>query len=108
MKESELLSFATTCLKQSGLVWWRVPNQGVKHGSFKKKSPITGFPDLAGLFPSGKFFAIELKTEKGKLSPEQIEWITKLNHSGAMAIVLRTKEEIKEFVLAAMKMKGSS
>lgn len=106
MKESELLSFAITCLKQSGLVYWRVPNQGVRHNGIRKKSPIKGFPDLAGVFPNGKFFAIELKTDKGDFSPEQTEWITKLNMSGAMAVVLRSKDEIKEFVEAASKIKG--
>ena len=109
MKEAELLSFAVTCLKQSGLVWWRVNNSpslfNNKSGAVCfRKSPVKGFPDLAGLFPSGRLFAIELKTEKGKLSPEQTEWITKLNMSGAMAIVLRSKEEIANFVEAAIKL----
>lgn len=109
MKESELLSFALTCLKQSGLVYWRVPNGPVMHSIgnkvIRKCSPIKGFPDIAGVFPNGKFFAIELKTDKGRLSPEQHEWITKLNMSGAMAIVLRTKDEIREFVVAASQIK---
>lgn len=110
MKESELLSFALTCLKQSGLVYWRVPNGPVMHSIgnkvIRKRSPIAGFPDLAGVFPNGKFFAIELKTDKGRLSPEQTEWITKLNMSGAMALVLRSKDEIREFVAAAAKIKA--
>jgi hypothetical protein len=110
MKESELLSFALTCLKQSGLVYWRVPNGPVIHSIgnkvIRKCSPIKGFPDIAGVLPSGKFFAVELKTDKGRLSPEQVEWITKLNHTGAIALVLRSKDEIKEFVTSALKMKG--
>lgn len=106
MKESELLSFAITCLKQSGLVWWRVANGPIKHGGINKKSPIKGFPDLAGVMPNGKFFAIELKTDKGKLSPEQTDWITKLNMSGAMAIVLRSKDEIREFISGVRQMKA--
>lgn len=109
MKESELLSYAITILKQSGLVWWRVSNGPVLHSIgnkvIRKCSPIRGFPDLAGVFPSGKFFAIELKTDKGRLSPEQTQWISKLNMSGAMAIVLRSKEEIRDFVEAATKIK---
>jgi hypothetical protein len=72
----------------------------------RKCSPIKGFPDLAGVLPNGKFFAVELKSEKGRLSPEQIEWITKLNYSGAIAVVLRSKDEIREFVASAAKMKG--
>lgn len=109
MKESELLSFALTCLKQSGLVYWRVPNGPVVHTigtkQIRKKSPIKGFPDIAGVMPNGKFFAIELKSDKGRLTPEQTEWITKLNMSGAMAIVLKSKDEIRQFIVAVMKIK---
>ena len=72
----------------------------------RKCSPIKGFPDIAGVLPSGKFFAIELKTDKGRLSIEQVDWITKLNFSGAIAVVLRSKDEIMEFVTSASKMKG--
>lgn len=110
MKESELLSFALTCLKQSGLVYWRVPNGPVMHSLggkvIRKCSPIKGFPDLAGVFPNGRFFAIELKTDKGRLSPEQLDWITRLNMSGAMAVVLRSKDEIREFIKAAREIKS--
>lgn len=109
IKESELLSYAITRLKQSGLVYWRVPNGPVMHSingrMIRKCSPIKGFPDLAGLFPSGKFFAIELKTEVGRLSPEQVDWIKKLNMSGAMAVVLRSKAEIDSFIEAALKIR---
>jgi hypothetical protein len=109
MKESELLSYAITCLKKSGLVYWRVSNGPVLHQlggkMIMKKSNIKGFPDLAGVFPSGKFWAIELKAAKGRLSPEQTDWITRLNMSGAMAVVLRSKEEISEFIAAAVHVK---
>jgi hypothetical protein len=109
MKESDLLSYALTTLKRHDVVAWRVPNGPVMHSvngnMIRKKSPIKGFPDIAGVMPNGRFFAIELKTDKGRLSPEQIDWITKLNMSGAMAIVLRSKEEIAEFVEGVSKMK---
>lgn len=109
MKESELLSYTIGCLKQSGLVWWRVSNGAVMHNiggkMIMKKSAIKGFPDLAGVLPSGKFFAIELKTATGKLSPEQTDWITRLNHSGAIAVVLRSKEQVTNFIAAAKNIK---
>jgi hypothetical protein len=109
MKESDLLSYALSSLKLSGLVAWRVPNGPVLHSigsnQIRKKSPIKGFPDIAGVMPNGKFFAIELKTPKGRLSPEQVEWISKLNMSSAMAVVLRSREEIDEFISAVSKIK---
>jgi thiamine monophosphate synthase len=62
---------------------------------------MKGFPDIAGIMPNGMFWAIELKTETGKLSKEQTEWIAALNQSGATAVVLRTKDEIADFVACA-------
>lgn len=107
MKESELLSYAITRLKASGLVWWRVANGAVMHNIggkvVMKKSPIKGFPDLAGVFGEGRLFCIELKTATGRLSPEQKDWITRLNMSGAMAVVLRTRDDIDTFIAAAKK-----
>lgn len=107
MKESDLLSYALTCLKQSGLVYWRVVNQATRHAGVMKKSPIKGFPDIAGLMPNGKFWAAEIKTDVGKLSKEQIEWITKINMSNGFAVVLRSKEEIKTFIEALLKFNQS-
>lgn len=110
MKESDLLSYCLSALKLSGLVAWRVTNGPVMHSingkMIRKCSPIKGFPDVAGVMPNGRFFAIELKTDKGRLSDEQTGWITKLNMSGAMAIVLRSREEIDEFISGACQMKN--
>ncbi len=109
MKESELLTYATAQLKKSGLVYWRVSNGPVLHQlggkMVMKKSNIKGFPDMAGVFPNGRLWCIELKTPTGRLSPEQTDWITRLNMSGAMAVVLRSKEEIAEFIAAAVHVK---
>lgn len=110
MRESELLSYALKVLKQSGLVYWRVANGPVMHSiagkMIRKCSPVKGFPDIAGISPNGKFWAIELKTEKGKLSEEQVRWIAALNDSGATAVVLRTKDEITDFVAVASQLRG--
>lgn len=45
---------------------WRTPIQGDK-----------GFPDLV-LARDGKLILLELKSEKGRLSPEQVEWLDAL------------------------------
>lgn len=63
-----------------------------------KKNPMKGFPDLAGLLPSGAFFALEIKSATGKLSPEQKWWIEKLSASGAQVRVVRSVAEAKTFI----------
>jgi hypothetical protein len=105
MKESELTSYAVTRFKQAGVFWYRMPLGAVMHSIggkvVRKKNPLKGFPDYAGLFQKGRMWAAEIKAGKaGKLSPEQVDWITRLNHAGAMAVVLRTREEIDSFVEA--------
>lgn len=109
MKESDLLTFAIKTLKKSGLVFWRVPNGPVMHSiagkMVRKCSPIKGFPDIAGIMPDGKFWAMELKTETGRLSPEQIGWIAAINDTGGTAVVLRSKDEIADFIAVAMQVR---
>ena len=102
IKEADLLRYATNRLEDSGLLWWRMPVGGVAQmvgpKMIFKKSPIKGFPDLCGLSSSGVFFAIELKSSTGKLSPEQMEWQEKLNDNEAIAVVLRSYQEIDDFI----------
>lgn len=112
IKESDLLAFTLQSLQLAGIVHWRVNNApGLFNRGGKvmfKKSPLKGFPDVGGIMPNGRFFAIELKVPKGKLSPEQEKWITQINHTGGMAVVLRDPESILEFVIAVKKMNGQS
>lgn len=70
---------------------------GRKTGS-RGASSILGFPDLCGITPSGLFWAVELKTDKGKLRPAQVVWIEKLANSGALVRVIRSIGEMASFV----------
>lgn len=64
-----------------------------------KASPIKGFPDLAGVRCDGVFWACELKSDKGKLSEDQNDWIAKLSAAGAITRVVRTPEEMEAFII---------
>lgn len=102
MTEAELLRFTVDALKRSGLLWWRVSNgaslytRGTK--TFFRKSPIAGFPDLAGILPTGQFWALELKTKKGVISAEQRAWIASIRRSNGVAEVARSPEEVTDFI----------
>jgi VRR-NUC domain len=106
MKESELLSFSLKYLKSKGIVHWRVANGPVMHTIgkrvFFKPSPIKGMPDIAGIMSCGRFFALELKSAKGRLSPEQVTWINKINDTNGVALVIRTSNELIEFCHAIL------
>jgi hypothetical protein len=44
---------------------------------------VSGVPDIIILTP-GQCYALELKTEKGKLSPQQTETMVRMGHCGAI------------------------
>lgn len=106
MKESELSAICKSLLEYSGLLWWRVANGPVIHRlgkgknvrTFMKKSPIAGFPDFAGLTPTGVFWALELKTEKGKVMPHQMDWIDRINESNGISAIARSPDHIRIFI----------
>lgn len=53
-----------------------------------------GSSDLIGIIkPSGRFFALELKTLSGKVTEEQVMFIKLVNNMGGYAAVARTIEE---------------
>jgi hypothetical protein len=108
-KEADLLRFTIDALKHSGLVWWRVSNGPSIYTVNKKiafrKSHIAGFPDLAGITNTGLFWALELKTTKGRLSENQKVWIDRLEKSGATVVVARSTSEVLNFIYALKKIK---
>ncbi len=102
MKEAELAKYAKEAFIKSDLVHWRVSNCAVIHKigtrTIMKKSQIAGFPDWAGITPWGIFWALELKTTKGKIAPHQQDWIHKINASCGIAEVARSFDEIDDFI----------
>jgi hypothetical protein len=100
--EAELLRMVGQYLTVRKITWWRNHVQGgvyTKGGqTFMRPSPNKGFPDLSFLSRTGVLCSVELKTAKGRIRPEQVVWIDKLNAANAPARVIRTFEEFVEFV----------
>lgn len=74
----------------AGMFWWHTPN-----GGFRRRAEARilaglgvkpGVPDIAAVH-AGQFYALELKTEKGKLSSTQIAAIEQLQAAGAICRV---------------------
>lgn len=104
MSEADLLSFALKYLTMNKIVHWRMPLGAVMRTIGKKiihcPSPVKGMPDICGILPSGRFFGIELKSLKGKMSPEQLQWNHKINNANGLAVVIKTEDELINFVAA--------
>ena len=57
----------------------------------------SGIPDIIGVL-DGKFFAIEMKTPKGKLSKIQ-EWVRELiEEANGLYLVATNVKQVKEFI----------
>ena len=69
-------------------------SQGIWHykvlGGF---GTVKGIPDIIGCF-GGRLIAIEVKTKKGKLSPEQEIHIDRINKAGGLAFVARGIQDV--------------
>jgi hypothetical protein len=72
-----------------------IPNGGARHIAVARKLKAEGvkkgFPDLQLNLPRGGFAGlfIELKSLTGRTSPEQKEWLKRLNAGGNRAVVCK-------------------
>jgi hypothetical protein len=85
-------------LKLRHIKAWSNPSGAVKirpgkFMSFGKK----GSADIIGLLPpDGKFLAIETKSEHGRLSPEQRQFLADIKALGGLAIVARSWTDVDQ------------
>lgn len=87
-------------LNKSGFFVWRNNVGSVQRDRFSVKTGLwqktfymfgkKGLPDIIGCTPSGTFLGIEVKTQSGKVSPEQKETLESLANRGAIAFVARS------------------
>lgn len=101
MKESDIQRAILDFLEAKQVTHWRCSLGGTfvrNRGAIAfRKNPMTGFPDVAGICPDsgGKFFTVEVKTPKGRLSPEQKVWKDKLEGQGVLYIIATSVEDVR-------------
>ena len=65
-----------------------------------------GSSDLIGLTAQGRFFAIEVKTPKGKPTKEQLNFIEQVRNSGGLAGVARSVQEARDIINDSSQQRG--
>ena len=81
MTEAQLLAAVRQLARYRG--WW------IYHTAISRGSD-SGWPDLAMINPRHRrFLAVELKSEHGKLTPDQISWLDALDQCGIETAVWR-------------------
>lgn len=59
---------------------------------------MKGSSDIVGIAPSGQFLAIEVKTQAGKPTKEQLNFIDQVKKAGGIAGVARSPEDALEIM----------
>lgn len=104
LEQVEFVKWFNGVEKFRDLILFAIPNggkRGIKTASkLKLEGVLSGTPDIQILLPNGKSVFIEMKKEKGgKLSPEQIDFISKSQSLGHTVIVANgCSEASKKFI----------
>lgn len=108
--EAPILRDCLAWLKAAGIFSWRCSLGGLRTGSgARRKNPMSGFPDAAGIVPNsgGRFFVVECKAPKGRLEPHQLEWRKRLVDQGCLYILATSVADV-ETAFAYFARKGAS
>ena len=67
-------------------------------GRVRRSKVATGWPDITGCLMAGRFFCIEVKRAKGKLSAEQKETLARLRECNAAVCVAYSVDDAVNFL----------
>lgn len=92
---------------------YHVPNGGSRNkaeaAKLKRQGVKKGVPDICLPAARGKFHGlyVELKTDGGKASKEQVEYIKALNRTGYAAEIAHGFEQAVEIITRYLELKGA-
>ena len=94
MKESDISRLVQCALTQEGARVFRNETGGYRSpsGIWVSYGLCKGSSDLIGWY-KGRFLAVEIKTNKGRVTKQQQNFIDQVNLSGGIAFVARSPEE---------------
>lgn len=102
LSESDIQTLIIAWLRTIGIFCWRNQSAGVfdvTNMKFRARTgvgDIKGTSDILGLLDDGTMLAIEVKTEKGRVSREQNEFINNVVSRGGVAFVARSLQDAQE------------
>jgi hypothetical protein len=89
-------------LKLRHIYCWSNPSGAVRIRPGKFMSfGLKGSADILGCLPGGKILAVECKAERGRLSPEQKQFLTEIRDLGGMAVVAKSYRDIEAALMEA-------
>jgi hypothetical protein len=88
-----------------GVLVWRNNTGTIKRNGRFVRFGIVGQGDITGLLPDGRRLEIEVKTDKGPVSEEQLAFGERMRRHGGVWFVARSVQEAVDGVLDAMREK---
>lgn len=101
MREAAILHRCMLALSEAGCTVFRA-NVGLfftRDGRPVQTGLPRGFSDLFGFTPDARAFFVEVKSDTGRLRPEQIAFLDAMRLRGAVAVVARDPEDCVRLVL---------
>ena len=101
LSESDIQTLILAWLLTQKFFVWRNKSEGTfdpltgRRRAMNQVGAKKGVPDILGILPDGRFLAIEVKTQTGKVSPEQGDFIRQANTLGGLALVARSLDDVK-------------
>ena len=99
ISEKEILKTILEWLAIYKILAWRNQSGIIILGDNKKRAirmGTKGVSDIVGCLPDGRILCIEVKTEKGKVSDAQQDFIDKINKAIGLAFVARSIEDCEK------------
>ena len=93
MNEFGIRDLIIEYLEKKNIFCW-LDRQVVRKPTKGTSSKSKGVPDILGILPDGTFLGIEVKTEDGKVRPEQKVFIERAQSLGAMCFVARSLDDV--------------
>jgi hypothetical protein len=82
-------------LKLRHIYCWSNPSGAVRIRPGKFMSfGLKGSSDILGVLPGGRFLAVEVKAQGGRLSPEQRQFLETIRGLGGLPLVVRSWKEL--------------
>ncbi len=100
LKEKDIENQILAWLWSKRIFAWKNQSVGVfdrKRNVYRKSTNpfhIKGASDILGVY-NGRFLAIEVKSDSGKLSDNQKEFLERINSYGGIAFVARSVEDVE-------------
>jgi hypothetical protein len=84
-------------LEIRGIYHWRNNTGAVQiaPGRFMRFGKV-GSSDILGILPDGRLLCVECKADRGRLSPEQKQFLADVRELGGLALVVRGWQELDE------------